>query len=103
MKTRSIFLNGLNYPAFTLKIYPTIAVSPMAAVPQNVILIIAFFTLDPPVFAATAPKIIKKRRANPYSEYSMVSKGKNKHTKSGNIPPTVNAVPDANAACSGLA
>lgn len=75
----------------------------MAMVPQKVILIIALLMLEPPVLAAMAPKIIKKKVAKKYREYSKLFKGKNKVTNNGNMPPTVNAAPDANAACIGLA
>ena len=53
------------YTTFTLNKYPTNADSPIAIVPQNVILIIALLMLEPPVFAASAPNTIRKKRANP--------------------------------------
>ena len=70
----------------------------MAMVPQNVILKMALPILDPPVFAASAPRIIKNKSAKPYREYTKVSSGINRVTKKGNSPPTVNAAPEANAA-----
>lgn len=50
---------------FTPKRYPANAVNPIATVPQKVILIIAFVTPEPPVFAASAPKTTRKKSANP--------------------------------------
>ena len=44
----------------TPKIYPANADKPIAIVPQIVMRIIAFFTLEPPVFAEIVPKIIRK-------------------------------------------
>jgi hypothetical protein len=41
------------------------AVRPMATVPQKVILRIALETLEPPVFAANAPRTIRKNKAEP--------------------------------------
>ena len=49
----------------TPKIYPTNADNPIAIVPQIVIRKIAFGMLEPPVFAAVAPKIIKKAMVEP--------------------------------------
>ena len=43
----------------------------MARVPQTVIRIIAFNTLDPPVLAAMVPNKIKKTIEKPYKAYSM--------------------------------
>ena len=75
----------------------------MATVPQNVILIMALLTLEPPVLAAITPKIIRKIIAKPYNIYSICFKGNSKVTKSGRIPPNVKAPPEAKAACMGLA
>lgn len=55
----------LLYPTFTLNKYPTKAVSPIAAVPQKVIRMMAFPILEPPVLAANAPKMIRKNMAKP--------------------------------------
>ena len=70
----------------------------MAMVPQNVILKMALPILEPPVFAASPPKMIKNKSANPYKEYSKVFSGINRVTSRGNNPPTVNAAPEENAA-----
>jgi len=51
---------------FTPNIYPTPAVIPMAIVPQNTILMTALNTLEPPVLAASAPKIIRNNMADAY-------------------------------------
>lgn len=47
------------YPTFTLNIYPTKAVNPIATVPQKVTLKTALPILEPPVLAVEPPKIIK--------------------------------------------
>ena len=75
----------------------------MAMVPQKVIRRTAFAMDDPPVFAAKAPKKIKKKRVHPYKLYSMFFNGKNRVTAKGKRPPTVNEAPEAKAACMGLA
>lgn len=55
----------LCYIIFTLKRYPTKAVSPMATVPQKAILKIDFPMFEPPVLADNAPKTIRKNSAKP--------------------------------------
>jgi hypothetical protein len=47
----------------------------MAIVPQIVIRKMAFFTLEPPVFAAVVPKTMRKIVVKPYSQYSCASIG----------------------------
>ena len=49
----------------------------------------AFFTPDPPVFAAIAPSTIKNTIAKPYRKYSIFFKGRKSVTNTGNNPPTV--------------
>lgn len=78
--------------------YPINAVSPIAIVPQTVIRKMAFLMLEPPVFAAMAPKIIRKIIEKPYKKYSILFTGANKVTSKGKTPPAVNAVPEASAA-----
>ena len=73
----------------------------MATVPQNVILNTALATLEPPVFAARAPKIVSEIMANPYKEYSIFFIGSRTATNKGKRPPAVKAAPDASAACMG--
>src|SRR5680860_1115615 len=91
------------YPTFTLNKYPTNAVKPIAIVPQNVNLTIALPILEPHVLATNAPNNIRKKRAKPKREYSILFNGKKSVTKRGNIPPKENAAPEASAACIGLA
>ena len=83
--------------------YPTKAVKPIAIVPQKVILKTAFRILEPPVFAAVAHSVIKKKSAEVYSAISIFSTGKKSVTRKGKVPPTVKAAPEAKAACIGLA
>ena len=83
--------------------YPTNADKPIASVPQILMRIIAFLTLEPPVLAEIVPKIIRKIIVKPYSEYSITFIGTKSTTKRGNTPPTVNEVPEAIAACIGFA
>ena len=45
--------------------YPTKADKPIAIVPQITILITALPMLEPPVFAETAPSIIRDKIVNP--------------------------------------
>jgi hypothetical protein len=75
----------------------------MATVPQKVILKTAFLILDPPVFAAVAPRMIKKNKAEVYNAISIFSSSKKSVTKKGKAPPTVKAAPEAKAACMGFA
>ena len=62
----------------------------------------AFNILEPPVFAAIAPKVIKKIIVKPYNKYSMPFNGANNTTKSGKTPPTINDAPDAKLLVLGL-
>ena len=87
-----------NYPRLTPNKYPTNAVNPIAAVPQNAILIIAFFIFEPPVLAAKIPRKMRKIIAKLYREYSIFFNGKKRVAKSGRTPPTVKDAPDAKAA-----
>ena len=88
---------------FTPKRYPTNAERTIAIVPQMRIRMMAFSILDPPVFADTAPRMMSDRIVKPYRKNSIPATGANKVTKSGKIPPTVNAAPEAMAAWIGLA
>ena len=63
---RLINLKIFFYLIFTPNKCPTTAVTAIATVPQKQILTIAIPTLEPPVFAATAPKIIRKIIEKPY-------------------------------------
>ena len=91
------------YARLTPNTYPTKAVNAMAIVPQNVILKTALRTLEPPVLAAKAPRKAKNKIANAYSQYSIDFTGRNKVTKKGKAPPTVNEAHEAKAACKGFA
>ena len=64
---------------------------------------IAFLMLEPPVFAAIVPSSTKKRIDEAYKAYSIPDKGQKSTTISGNIPPSVKAAPEANAAWIGFA
>ena len=67
-------------------------------VPQHVIRKIAFLMLEPPVFAAVIPKIIRKIVVKPYNQNSNPLMGAKSTTNNGRKPPTVNAAPEAIAA-----
>ena len=60
-----VAVDYLLYPTVTLNRYPTRAVSPIATVPQNEILMMALVTLEPPVLAAREPRMMRKKIANP--------------------------------------
>lgn len=83
--------------------YPTNADNPIASVPQIVMRTMAFFTLEPPVFADIVPKTTRKIIVKTYSQYSMTFTGAKSTTKSGKTPPAVNEAPEAMAACMGFA
>ena len=91
---------SLLFMVYTLtpKIYPTNADNTIAIVPQIVIRKIAFLMLEPPVFAAIVPNIIRKIIVKAYNQYSIFFTGANKITSNGKTPPTVNAAPDEIAA-----
>ena len=75
----------------------------MANVPQNVILIMAFQILEPPVLAAIAPSRAKNRMEKAYLNNIILSIFVYRATMMGIMPPNINAAPDAKAACNGLA
>jgi len=97
-----IFIKRYNYK-LTPKIYPTKADRRIAIVPHIVIRKTAFFTLDPPIFSYTSPKMTRKIVINPQSQYSRTLYVTVRITKSGKTPPTVNDATDAIAACNGTA
>ena len=59
-------LTPISYDVDTPNKYPISAVNSMANVPQNVILIMAFQILEPPVLAAIAPSRAKNRMESHY-------------------------------------
>ena len=70
----------------------------MAMVPQIVILSMALFMLEPPVFAEVAPSMTRNMIVKPYNQYSNPLIGAKKTIDNGKTPPTENDAPDATAA-----
>src|SRR5688572_23542122 len=85
-------------PTFASKRYPTKAVAPMAAVPQNATRAIAKWTGDPPVRAATAPRSTKKTIENTYWNGSIAFNGARTATVTGSKAPAMNEPNDDAAA-----
>jgi hypothetical protein len=59
--------------------------------------------LDPPIFAEVTPRIAKKIRVKPYSQYSILLRGAKSTIPKGRNPPTVKEAPEAMAAWMGFA
>lgn len=75
----------------------------MATVPQKPILSIPLVTLDPPVFAAIAPRNIRKIMEKPYCKYTISFTGAKMATKSGKAAPEIKEKKEATAAYKGFA
>jgi hypothetical protein len=63
-----------------------------------VILTTAFIMSEPPVLAATIPKVIKNAMVKPYNQYSIPNIGASNTVAKGINPPTKKEAPEAIAA-----
>ncbi len=83
--------------------YPINADITMAMVPQIQILNTDLTILEPPTFAARVPDKARKSMENCIRKNIICFKGAKTANNRGNIPPTMNEVADAKAACKGFA